>query len=39
MNVLSNLRNGTLNQRDVKNEDRSRDVCENKGMNDIMPEN
>jgi hypothetical protein len=38
-NVLFKLHNGTFAQRDVKNEDRSGDMYENKGSNDTMPEN
>jgi hypothetical protein len=38
-NVLFKVRNGALTRRDVKNEDRPDYVYENKGVDDIMPEN
>jgi hypothetical protein len=37
--VLFKIRNGTLNQRDVKNEGTSGDMYENKGANDTMSVN
>lgn len=35
-NVLFKVRNGAVTPKDVKNEDRSGDVCENTGDDDIM---